>query len=140
MEMSEKITISDLDAIRLRTIARQLFAVRGDDRRKSEDLFEKLDTAEVVPATAVDAELVTMNSSVVYDDGADGMIATLTLVYPEDADIGIGRVSILSPLGLALIGMRRGQTVEFETPDGTTRRLRVNSIVYQPEASGDWTR
>lgn len=140
MLVSERPVISDLDAIRLRTVARQLVAARGENRRKGEDLFEKLDIAEVVPATAIDSDLVTMNSSVVYDDGADGMMATLTLVYPDEADIGAGRVSVLSPLGLALIGTRPGQTVEFETPDGGVRRIRVRSLVYQPEASGDLTR
>jgi regulator of nucleoside diphosphate kinase len=81
-----------------------------------------------------------MNSSVVYDDAADGAMATLTLVYPGEADIGMERVSVLSPLGLALIGTRPGQTVVFETPDGNLRRVRVISLVYQPEANGDWTR
>lgn len=140
MLVSEIPVISDLDAIRLRTVARQLIGARGENRRHAEDLFEKLDTAEVVPASSIAADLVTMNSSVVYDDGADGIMATLTLVYPDEADIGMNRVSVLSPLGLALIGSRPGQTVTFETPDGTMRRIRVRSLVYQPEAHGDWSR
>ena len=140
MLVTEKTVISDLDAIRLRTVARQLIGARGETRHKGEILFEKLDAAEVVPASSIAADLVTMNSSVVYDDAAEGAMATLTLVYPGEADIGMGRVSVLSPLGLALIGTRPGQTVVFETPDGNLRRVRVISLVYQPEANGDWTR
>jgi regulator of nucleoside diphosphate kinase len=60
-----------------------------------------------------------------------------TLVYPDEADIDDGKLSVLAPLGIALLGTRVGQTLEFQVPAGT-RRLRVEKILYQPEAAGDF--
>lgn len=133
------IFLTDLDAIRLRSMARQLIGARGDARNHGEELFELIDTAEVVPANAITPDVVTMNSTVVYDDAGEGPVETLTLVYPERADVALGRVSVLSPLGLALIGIRAGERVSFETPGSGLRSVRVRKVVYQPEAAGDWT-
>ena len=61
---------------------------------------------------------------------------TYTLVYPDEADINEGKLSVLAPLGTALLGMRVGDIVEFEAPAGT-RRLKIERVLYQPEAAGD---
>jgi regulator of nucleoside diphosphate kinase len=60
-------------------------------------------------------------------------------VYPKDADAAHGKVSVLAPIGSALLGMRPGQTISWEVPTGT-KRIRVVEITYQPEASGDYGR
>jgi regulator of nucleoside diphosphate kinase len=60
---------------------------------------------------------------------------TYTLVFPDDADIDAGRLSVLTPLGAALLGSRDGQTIEFDAPGGR-RRLKVERVLYQPEAAG----
>jgi regulator of nucleoside diphosphate kinase len=77
-----------------------------------------------------------MRSEVRVRDLADDEIETYTLVYPHEANINEGKLSVLAPLGTALLGARVGQIVEFDAPAGT-RRLKVVRILYQPEAAGD---
>ncbi|MEO8163794.1 MAG: GreA/GreB family elongation factor [Betaproteobacteria bacterium] len=134
-----QIFLTDLDAVRLRNVARQLGGQRGASRNHAEELMDLVDNADVVPADTIAPDLVTMNSTVVYDDGADGSVETLMLVYPEHADAALGRVSILSPLGRTLIGVRAGESVSFETPGLGVRTVRVRNVLYQPEAEGSWT-
>ena len=138
MSLHDQICLTDLDAIRLRSMARQLIGARGDPRLQGEALFDLLDAADIVPANAITPDVVTMNSTVVYDDADDGRSDTVTLVYPDKADVTRGRVSVLSPLGRRLIGVRAGERVSFETPGNGLRSVRVREVVYQPEAAGDW--
>lgn len=139
MQETQQIFLTDLDAVRLRNVARQLQAQRGEARDQAEELMDLVDNAAVVPADAIAPDVVTMNSTVVYDDAKDGPVETLMLVYPEHADAALGRVSVISPLGRTLIGLRAGTSVSFETPGDGTRCVRVRKVLYQPEAAGDWT-
>ena len=77
-----------------------------------------------------------MNSEATIEDGS-GAAQTVRLAYPEEADAGKGRVSVLSPLGNALLGVRVGDQVSFATPVGE-RRVRVTGIPFQPEAAGQF--
>jgi regulator of nucleoside diphosphate kinase len=138
MSSRDRTCLTDLDAIRLRSVARQLIGARGDPRLQGEELFDLLDAADVVPANAITADVITMNSTVVYDDSDNGRSDTLTLVYPDQADITRGCVSVLSPLGRRLIGARVGERVSFEAPGGGLRNVLVREVVYQPEAAGEW--
>jgi len=138
MSTREHIFLTDLDAIRLRSMARQLIGGRGDPRLLGEELFDMLDSAVVVPANAITADVVTMNSTVTYEDET-GRRETLTLVYPDKADASRGHVSVLAPLGRQLIGARAGDRVTFEAPGSGIRSVRICGIEYQPEAAGDWT-
>jgi regulator of nucleoside diphosphate kinase len=140
MSARNRIFLTDLDAAHLRGIARRLLDQRGDAQAQGEKLFELLDEAEVIPAESVSPDVVTMNSTVAIDNDGDGPIETVTLVYPEHADARRRRVSVLSPLGRTLIGVRAGERVSFTTPAASVRSVRVREIVYQPEASGDWPR
>jgi regulator of nucleoside diphosphate kinase len=79
-----------------------------------------------------------MRSKLVLRELADGSLRTITLCYPVDADATQGRVSVMSPLGMALIGLPRGAIASWQCPDGDTRVAEVHEIVYQPEASGDF--
>ena len=63
----------------------------------------------------------------------------LTLCYPRDAEPGSGLVSVLSPFGLSLPGRHVGASVRWRSPDGSERRAEVDAILFQPEASGDYT-
>ena len=69
----------------------------------------------------------------------DGTLRKLTLCYPQDAEPQFGFVSVLSPIGLGLLGQQVGATVGWESPDGTERMAEVDAILFQPEASGDYT-
>jgi regulator of nucleoside diphosphate kinase len=83
----------------------------------------------------VPANVVTMNSQVQVVDLETDERRSLTLVFPSMASIEVGRISVLAPLGTALIGSREGAHVAWQTPRGL-RQLQVQRVVYQPEASG----
>ena len=110
-----------------------------DGSPASESLETELHRAIVVDPRAIPADVVTMNSQVVYEDCETSVQRTVTVVYPKDADAGSGRVSVLAPIGSALLGLRVGQAIEWPVPTGT-KRIRVVEIRYQPEASGDYER
>jgi regulator of nucleoside diphosphate kinase len=99
-------------------------------------LKDELDRGTVVQPDRVPRNVVTMRSQVRIHDLKNGERETYTLVYPEEADITAGKLSVLAPLGTALLGTRVGQLVKFDAPAGQ-RRLRVEKILYQPEAAGD---
>ncbi len=100
-------------------------------------LQSELDRARVVDSQAISSEVVTMNSTVVLHDLDNGEQETYTLVYPENANAGQGKISILAPIGTAMLGYKVGDVFEWEVPAGI-RRLRVDQILYQPEATGNY--
>ena len=99
-------------------------------------LEAELVRGDVVASDRVPSGVVTMHSRVRVRDLEDDEKETYTLVYPDEADINEGKLSVLAPLGTALLGMRVGDIVEFEAPAGT-RRLKIERVLYQPEAAGD---
>jgi regulator of nucleoside diphosphate kinase len=84
----------------------------------------------------VPPDVVTMNSQVVCIDETTGAEHTLRLVYPDMADVARQYVSVLAPMGAALLGLSIGQAIDWPMPGGRTSRLRVERVLYQPEASG----
>lgn len=90
-------------------------------------LADELDRAQIIDETAAKG-VVQMHSTVTYRDALSGDEHTVTLVYPEEADIEAGRLSVLTPVGVALIGLRRGQTITWITPSGKPRNLTVVKI------------
>jgi regulator of nucleoside diphosphate kinase len=79
-----------------------------------------------------------MNSQVLLCDIDTLETMTYTLVFPKDADIDSGSISVLAPVGTAILGYRQGDIVEWPVPAGI-RRLRIEKVLYQPEAAGDYT-
>jgi regulator of nucleoside diphosphate kinase len=100
-------------------------------------LIEELSRAEVRAPEDMPGNVVTMHSRVECEDELSGETHRLTLVYPNEADVEKGRVSVLAPVGSALLGLALGQSIDWQTPDGRSLRLRVTAIEYQPEANGD---
>jgi regulator of nucleoside diphosphate kinase len=100
-------------------------------------LKSDLDRGTVVAPGEVPRGIVTMHSQVKVLDTKTRESETYTLVYPDEADIGDGKLSVLAPLGAALLGTRVGQTIKFQAPAGL-RRLKVEKILYQPEAACDF--
>ncbi len=125
--------VTELDHSRLQGRLRRLHAAQD------EELSEWLDDAQVVPGRQVPADVVTMYSSVLLQEEQAGQPQKLTLCYPEDAEPAAGFVSILSPVGSALLGLPVGATACWSLPDGRQVRARVLQILFQPEASGDYT-
>ena len=93
--------------------------------------------AEVVPREKLPQDVVTMNSRVVFENETTGIRREITLVYPGMADIDAGRISILVPVGTALLGLRVGQSIDWELPGGEKQRYRIVGVPYQPEAAGE---
>lgn len=120
-------------------LARLLPVLDQHDSEASESLANELYRATVVDPRDVHGDVVTMNSEVVYEDCETGAQRTVRLVYPKDADAARGRISVLAPIGTALLGLRVGQSIEWQVPTGM-KRIRVVAIRYQPEASGDYAR
>jgi regulator of nucleoside diphosphate kinase len=100
-------------------------------------LRQELDRAEVVEPCDVPPDVVTMNSRVRVRDEATGEESELQLVFPAAADAEQGAVSILAPIGSALLGLRVGAEIEWPVPEGRARRICVVALSYQPEAAGD---
>jgi regulator of nucleoside diphosphate kinase len=107
------------------------------DSRVSELLDLELHRARVVEPRAVPADVVTMNSDVIYEDCDTLERRAVRVCYPRDANAAAGRVSVLAPIGSALLGLRAGQSITLPLPHGR-KRVRVVEIRYQPEASGDF--
>lgn len=127
------IVVSRLDLGRLERLI-------GDGESPAiERLEAELARAEIVDPRDVPGDVVTMNSDVDYEDLATGTRRTVRLVYPADADAALGRVSVLAPIGSALLGLRAGQEIDWPTPGGV-RRVRVAAVQYQPERAGDFDR
>jgi len=100
----------------------------------SEPLQGELARAIVVSDEAVPADVVTMDSRVAYTDESTGVSREITLVYPHESDGTQGRVSVLAPVGTALLGLSAGQSIEWDFPDGRRRRLTVDRVVQRREA------
>jgi regulator of nucleoside diphosphate kinase len=101
-------------------------------------LEEILDFARVVDPDKVPHDVVTMNSRVLFEDLRTGEEGTVTIVYPADVDPTRGRISVLSPVGGALLGEAEGSEVELPLPHGQLRRIRIGNVLYQPEAQGEY--
>ena len=91
----------------------------------------------VIAPTRVSPDVVTMNSKVRLRDIQSNERETYVLVYPADADLDEGKLSVLAPLGAALLGAKESQVVEFAAPRGV-RQVKIEQILYQPEAAGDY--
>jgi regulator of nucleoside diphosphate kinase len=105
------------------------------DQAHLEALEEELGRAEVVDAAEIPPDVVTMRSRVRVKDLKSGEETVYTLVFPGEASVSLGRLSILAPIGTALLGYRQGDVVEWPVPGGM-RRLQVAEVLYQPEAAG----
>ncbi len=132
MEMQSRVerTLTQLDYVRLRKLS-------GTGVHAMEDV---LDGSEVVESRDIANDVVTMNSQLLLEDGTSAQRYELTLCYPQDAEPASGRVSVLSPVGASLLGAKVGSKVDWKTPGGQSGSAQVISILFQPEAAGDFLR
>jgi regulator of nucleoside diphosphate kinase len=131
------IHITAFDLERLRKL---ILDAQSTEYRKSEyieKLKMELNRAIIVKPREIPPTVVTMNSTIALVDLDTKEEETYTLVFPEDADISKGKISILAPIGTAMLGYEIGDVFEWDVPAGK-RRLRVERIIYQPEASGNF--
>lgn len=136
--MSDRtIYITDYDMQRLKELIADIQGFIYNGREDLKQLKVELERSQRVVPDNVPGDVVTMNSTVCLTDLESGEEMTYTLVFPKEADIRQGRLSVLAPIGTAMLGHRVGDTFEWQVPDGT-RRLKVEKILYQPEAAGDY--
>lgn len=138
----EERTISELDHIRINRIARNLAHTRP---ARAQDvqvgvLLEALDAAEVLAPRDIPPDVVTMNSRIRVEDLESGALREMTLCYPEDADPARSLISVLSPIGAALLGRRVSERVTIAAPGQGGVTWRIVELVFQPEANGEFTR
>jgi regulator of nucleoside diphosphate kinase len=129
--INHDLVITDLDLERLAPVLDRY------DSPLTEMLDWELHRATVVSQQAIAPDVVTMNSDVIYEDSATGARRSVRVVFPKDADAGRGHVSVLAPIGSALLGLKVGQRIDWPFPKGP-RTLTVVEISYQPEAAGDY--
>jgi len=131
------IYITDNDLKRLREL---IIVAREFGKEKEKYLTElekELDRGNVVKSQEIPPDVITMNSEVHLNDLNTKKEVTYRLVFPDHADANQGWVSILAPIGTALLGYRVGDIIEWKVPAGITR-LKVEKILYQPEAAGNY--
>ena len=102
-----------------------------------EDQRSELDRAVVIEPVEIPPDVITMNSTVSLIDVDSSEEEEFTLVFPKDADADSGRISVMAPLGTAMLGYRVGDVFEWDVPMGR-KRWRVAKVIYQPEAAGDY--
>ena len=128
------IFITETDMEKLRRLLDSVRSSASKDQEHLAMLEGELDRANVVSADRVPADVVTMNSKVRMTDLATGKEMTYILVFPRDADFSQGKISVLAPIGTAVLGYRAGDVIEWKVPGGR-RKLRVEEILRQPEAA-----
>lgn len=106
-------------------------------RKDLKDLANELEKAQVVKPSELPADVITMNSVVELLDLDTNDVLNVTLVFPSDAEYEAQKISVLAPIGVGMLGYRVGDLIEWPVPRGV-RRLKVESITYQPEAAGDF--
>lgn len=129
----QSIYITDEDASRLRHLLETRGDVVEEDQQHLQDLAGKLRRGDVMPGSEIPAYVITMRSQVCLKDLDTGTAGEYTLTYPGGADIGQGKVSVLAPVGTALLGRQELDVLVCRVPAGT-RRFRIEQVLYQPEA------
>ncbi|HEC58084.1 hypothetical protein LCGC14_1338960 [marine sediment metagenome] len=133
MNTRPKITISSLDSERLYKIIESLPA----NSYAGDQLESELARANVVEPSEVPPTIVTMNSTVKFVVESSEKEFELTLVYPNDLDSSGEKISILAPIGSALIGLSQGDQIEWPKPGGGLIKVKIQEVTYQPERAGE---
>lgn len=133
MPKKPPITISSLDLERLETLIESTPDTIFPGKSA---LLDELGRATVLEPEEMPPDVVTMNSTVRFSFADSGEEFELTLVYPRDAG-GEGRISVLAPVGSALLGLSVGSELEWPLPEGHKTTVRVSALTYQPERAGE---
>ncbi len=136
MTVKTGIVLSSLDVDRLESL---LGSLSREERQQHAGLQEELDRAEVVEPRDVPPDVVSMNSTVRFAMES-GEEFNLTLVYPRDSDGSADKVSILAPVGSALLGLSVGEQIEWPKPGGGKMTVKIKEITWQPERAGEYHR
>ena len=133
MSVKPKITISTLDSERLE---RLLDSMPDADFPGRDELEAELMRADIVSPDALPDNVVSMNSTVRFRVQSTDTEFEMTLVYPKDLDGSGTKISVLAPVGSALLGLASGDEIEWPKPGGSVLRVRIEEVTYQPERAG----
>jgi regulator of nucleoside diphosphate kinase len=137
--MKKSIHITSQDKERLEELLAEVEARHSLNPHDRTALLEEVNRAVIVDPKEVPPDLITMNSRADLLDLDSGETVTFTLVFPSEADVDEGKISILAPIGSGMLGYRVGDEFEWQVPAGI-RRMRVTRVSYQPEAAGEFHR
>ncbi len=137
MEKKPNIILSSQDLDRLEAL---LDALPPNATPHKDALLEELERAEVVEPNEIPPTVVTMNSTVRFAIENSDEEFCLTLVYPRDVNGNADRISVLAPVGSALLGLSTGDHIEWPRPGGGTVKVTIKEVVYQPERAGEFHR
>ena len=129
------IYITEVDLQRLGELVGVARSCSELDQASLAALQAELDRASIVSTQEVPADVITMHSQARIRDLGTGEEMVFALVYPRGANLEQGKISVMSPLGTALLGYRAGDVLDWRVPDGV-RRLQIMEVEYQPEAAG----
>ena len=126
------------DYQRLNDVLRASLLERREDLGDLTRLQEEIQRAKIVEPREIPIDVITMNSRVRLRDLDSGEQMEVSLVYPSASDAAAKKISVLAPIGTAILGYRTGDSVEWQVPAGV-RHLKIEDVLYQPEASGDFS-
>jgi len=136
--MTEKVIyITDSDKKRLKQLIRDARVFGSEHEIYLEKLEGELSRGKVVKSKEIPKDVITMNSKIRFKDLATREEMIYSLVFPDSADPDQNKISILAPIGTALLGYKVGDVIEWKVPAGL-RKLKVLEVLYQPEAAGDY--
>jgi len=135
--METNIKITELDFIRLSKLVGASRSDKNIELKNINALAQELKRAEKVDSKKITSEFVTMNSVVQVINESTNTLMTIKIVYPKEADFKKGNISVLSPMGSALLGYKVGDSVQFDAPKGKVT-IKIQQIDYQPEANGEY--
>ena len=129
------IYITEFDRKRLKQFLQRTDIYQHADKKNLVDLGRELDRATIVEPKDIPSTVVTMNSRVRFKDLESGEEVVYTIVFPEESDVAHGKISVVAPVGTALLGYKAGDIVQWTVPAGP-RRFQIAEVIYQPEAAG----
>lgn len=135
MKVRPEIIISTVDSERLEKL---LDSLPNNEFIGKVELESELARAKIVKPKDVPPTVVTMNSTVRFKVASSNDEFELRLVYPKDSDLSGKTLSILAPIGSALLGLSQGDEIEWPKPGGGVLRVQIHEVAYQPERSGDF--
>ncbi|MFA6471317.1 MAG: GreA/GreB family elongation factor [Candidatus Latescibacterota bacterium] len=137
MKHERTIYITNFDLERLKILIKLSKVNDSENKGNVQQLVEKINRAKVVHSDSIPLDTVTMNSKVHLADLDSGMDITIRLVFPKDADVKNGRISVTTALGTSLLGCRKGDIAEWQVSSSNIKfRAKIIEILYQPEKYG----
>ncbi|MGF1587024.1 MAG: nucleoside diphosphate kinase regulator [Bacteroidales bacterium] len=133
-----KLILNRLDFLRIQKSIDNAKLVKSINANEAESLLHELNSATIVEPEEIPSNVVTMNSIVKISFLNSNQQTQFQIVYPQQANLKEKKISIFSPIATALIGCQVGDEVEWIVPAGPTK-IRIDEIIYQPEAAGDFT-